>query len=181
MLVPSQCVGSACEGGGYEVYHRARKRGKKICFRSNYRAVNLLESFLFDLGSRHRLAFAADGKMLLRVLFFCAAARRTKRIYLLAVLADVRVDLIERAEHVELRRVQPGLFGQVSVHVLVADRRQPVNVSVVPAGTTRGQTLATQQSNCEQTHLLKRSCKGTQRWEFCPCSTCKVKEGSNFS
>lgn len=164
--------------------HRALKRGKKICFLSNYRAVNLLESFLFDLCSRHRLTFAADGKMLLCVLtlfgalHLCAAARRTKRIYLLAVLADVRVDLVERAEHVELRRVQPGLFGQVSVHVLVADRRQPVNVSVVPAGTTRGQKLGTQQSDCEQTHLLKRSYKGTQRWEFCPCSTCEEKEGS---
>lgn len=57
--------------------HRALKRGKNICFLSNYRAVNLLESFLFDLGSRHRRAFAADGKMLLRVLTlcFCAASR----------------------------------------------------------------------------------------------------------
>lgn len=64
------------------------------------------------------------------------------RSYLLAVLADVRVDLIESAEHVELCRVESGLLSQVSVHVLVANSWQPVNVSVVPGGPVRGQKLA---------------------------------------
>lgn len=69
----------------------------------------------------------------------CVDTQNRKLFYLLAVLADVRVDLIESAEHVELRRVESGLFSQISVHVLVANRRQPVDVSVVPAGTVRGQ------------------------------------------
>lgn len=64
-------------------------------------------------------------------------------IYLLAVLADVRVDLIESAEHVELCRVESGLFSQVSIHVLVANGWQPVNVSVVPAGTVRAKVSVT--------------------------------------
>lgn len=65
----------------------------------------------------------------------------TKLFYLLTVLADVRVDLVERAEHVELRQVQPGLLRQISIHVLVANSWQPVNVSVVPVATGRGQRL----------------------------------------
>lgn len=77
-----------------------------------------------------------------RIKYICAVTHYAKLIYLLAVLADVRVDLIESAEHVELRRVESGLFSQVSVHVLVANSWQPVNVSVVPAGKVRGQKLA---------------------------------------
>lgn len=65
----------------------------------------------------------------------------TNRTYLLAVLADIRVDLIECAEHVELRRVESGLFCQISIHVLVANGRQPVDVSVVPGDATEGQHL----------------------------------------
>lgn len=66
----------------------------------------------------------------------------TKLFYLFTVLADVRVDLIKRAEHVELCQVQSGLLRQISIHVLVANSWQPVNVSVVPAGTVRGQKLS---------------------------------------
>lgn len=58
--------------------------------------------------------FAAEGELVLHVLLcpsyfvwcikhICAVTHNTKPIYLLAVLADVRVDLIESAEHVELR------------------------------------------------------------------------------
>lgn len=54
--------------------------------------------------------------------------------YLLTVLADVRVDLIESAEHVELCGVESGLFCQIRIHVLVANGRQPVDVGVVPVG-----------------------------------------------
>lgn len=70
-----------------------------------------------------------------RIKRICAVTQKTVWLYLLAVLADVRVDLVERAEHVELRRVESGLFSQVSVHVLVANGWQPVDVSVVPVGT----------------------------------------------
>lgn len=73
----------------------------------------------------------------------CLDARRAKPIYLLAVLADVRVDLIESAEHVELCRVESGLFGQISIHVLVANRWQPVDVSVVPAGNGQRAKVST--------------------------------------
>lgn len=52
--------------------------------------------------------------------------------HLLAVLADVRVDLVEGAEHVELCGVESGLFCQIGVHVLVANGWQPVDVGVVP-------------------------------------------------
>ncbi len=62
--------------------------------------------------------------------------------HLLTVLADVRVDLIESAEHVELCGVESGLFCQIGVHVLVANSWQPVDVSVVPETTVRGQHLA---------------------------------------
>lgn len=65
----------------------------------------------------------------------------TNITYLLAVFADIRVDLIESAEHVELRRVESGLFCQISIHVLVANGWQPVDVSVVPGDATEGQHL----------------------------------------
>ena len=54
--------------------------------------------------------------------------------HLLAVLADVGVDLVERAQHVELGGVQARLLGEVGVHVLVADGGQLGNVRVIPAG-----------------------------------------------
>lgn len=64
------------------------------------------------------------------------ACERTVRLlsvtHLLAVLADVRVDLVEGAEHVELCGVESGLFCQIGVHVLVANGWQPVDVGVVP-------------------------------------------------
>lgn len=64
------------------------------------------------------------------------ARERTVRLpsvtHLLAVLADVRVDLVEGAEHVELCGVESGLFCQIGVHVLVANGWQPVDVGVVP-------------------------------------------------
>lgn len=67
--------------------------------------------------------------------------------YLFAVLADVRVDLIESAEHVELRRVESGLFCQIGIHVLVANGWQPVDVSVVPGDTAGGRHLASLAQN----------------------------------
>ena len=60
--------------------------------------------------------------------------------HLLAVFANVGVDLVEGAEHVELRGVEASLLRQVGIHILVADGRQAVNVSVVPAHTDRGHT-----------------------------------------
>lgn len=77
----------------------------------------------------------------------CAYANIT---YLLTVLADVRVDLIESAEHVELCGVESGLFCQIGVHVLVANGWQPVDVSVVPGDTAEGQHLA----SLTQTHSV---------------------------
>lgn len=62
--------------------------------------------------------------------------------HLLTVLADVGVDLIESAEHVELCRVESGLLCQICVHVLVANGRQPVDVSVVPEDADEGRYLA---------------------------------------
>ena len=62
--------------------------------------------------------------------------------HLLAVLADVGIDLIESAEHVELCRVESGLLCQIGVHVLVANGRQPVDVSIVPEDAGEGQYLA---------------------------------------
>lgn len=67
----------------------------------------------------------------------CVCANITN---LLTVLADVRVDLIESAEHVELCGVESGLFCQIGIHVLVANGWQPVDVSVVP-GDREGATL----------------------------------------
>lgn len=61
---------------------------------------------------------------------------------LLTVLADVRVDLIESAEHVELCGVESGLFCQIGIHVLVTNGWQPVDVSVVPGDVEKGQHLA---------------------------------------
>lgn len=61
--------------------------------------------------------------------------------HLLAVLADVRVDLIESAEHVEVCGVESGLFRQIGIHVLVANSWQPVDVSVVPGDTAKGATF----------------------------------------
>lgn len=62
--------------------------------------------------------------------------------YLLTVLADVWVDLIESAEHVELCGVESGLFCQIGIHVLVANGWQPVDISVVPEDASEGQHLA---------------------------------------
>lgn len=57
--------------------------------------------------------------------------------YLLTVLADVRVDLVERAEHVELCGVESGLLCQIGIHVLVTNGRQPADVSIVPANADK--------------------------------------------
>lgn len=54
--------------------------------------------------------------------------------HLFAVLADVGVDLVERAQHVELGGVQARLLGEVRVHVLVADGGELGNVRVIPVG-----------------------------------------------
>lgn len=62
---------------------------------------------------------------------------------LLTVLANVRIDLVESTEHVELCGVESGLFCQIRVHVLVANGRQPVDVSVVPVDTDEGRHLQT--------------------------------------
>lgn len=52
--------------------------------------------------------------------------------HLLAVLADVSVDLMEGTEHVELTGVKAGLLSQIGIHILITDGRQAVNVSIVP-------------------------------------------------
>lgn len=57
--------------------------------------------------------------------------------HLLTVLVDVRVDLIQSAEHVKLCGVESGLFCQIGVHVLVTDGRHPVDVSIIPEMQTR--------------------------------------------
>lgn len=59
--------------------------------------------------------------------------------YLLTVLADIGVDLVEGTQHVEVSVVEPRLFRQIGVHVLVADSRQPVDVGVVPGEAAAGQ------------------------------------------
>lgn len=51
--------------------------------------------------------------------------------HLLAVLADVGVDLVEGTEHIELTGVKTGLFSQICIHILITDRRQAVDVGVV--------------------------------------------------
>lgn len=58
--------------------------------------------------------------------------RRLGQTHLLAVLADVSIDLMEGTEHVEFTGVKTGLLSQVCVHVLITDGRQPVDISVVP-------------------------------------------------
>lgn len=67
------------------------------------------------------------------VVYVCAFAVD----YLFAVLADVRVDLIQSAQHVKLMRVEPCLLSQIRIHVLVADRWQSVNISVVSGDVRR--------------------------------------------
>lgn len=52
--------------------------------------------------------------------------------HLLAVLADVSVDLMESAEHVELTGVKAGLFSQIGIHILITDGRKAVDVGIVP-------------------------------------------------
>lgn len=51
--------------------------------------------------------------------------------HLLAVLADVGVDLVEGTEHIELTGVKTGLFSQICIHILITDGRQAVDVGVV--------------------------------------------------
>lgn len=87
----------------------------------------------------------------------CASAHAYANItHLLTVLADVRVDLIERAEHVELCGVESGLFCQIGVHVLVANGRQPVDVGVVPEDADEGQHLASRAGTETQIlHVVK--------------------------
>lgn len=51
--------------------------------------------------------------------------------YLLAVLADVGVDFIEGAQHVELHGVQAGLLSEVGIHVLITDGGELGNVCIV--------------------------------------------------
>lgn len=58
--------------------------------------------------------------------------------HLFAVLADVRVDLIEGTQHVELHGMQAGLLGEVGVHVLVADGGELGDVCIVSAGERTG-------------------------------------------
>lgn len=62
----------------------------------------------------------------------CVRASVFAAAHLFAVLADVRVDLIQGTQHVKLIGVEPGLLGQVRVHILIADGGQSAYVSVVP-------------------------------------------------
>lgn len=62
--------------------------------------------------------------------------------HLLAVLADVGVDLVEGAEHVELTGVKAGLFSQIGIHILITDGRQAVDVSVVPETHTHTHSVS---------------------------------------
>lgn len=70
------------------------------------------------------------------------AATDAGESHLFAVFADVGVDLVEGAQHVEFGGVQTSLLRQVGVHVLVADGGQPVDIRVVPGETGRGRGSA---------------------------------------
>lgn len=52
--------------------------------------------------------------------------------HLLAVLADVSIDLMEGTKHVELTGVKASLLSQIGIHILITDGRQAIDVSVVP-------------------------------------------------
>lgn len=54
--------------------------------------------------------------------------------HLFLVLVDVKVELTERAQCVELVAMETGLFHQVGVHVLITDAGHFGNIPVVPAG-----------------------------------------------
>lgn len=62
--------------------------------------------------------------------------------HLFLVLVDVKVELTERAQRVELGAVEARLFHQVGVHVLIADARHFSDIPVVPAGGSEADALA---------------------------------------
>lgn len=65
-------------------------------------------------------------------------AEPTNITYLFTVFADVIIDFVESAEHVELCGVESGLFCQIGIHVLVTNGWEPVDVSIVPGDTDEG-------------------------------------------
>lgn len=73
--------------------------------------------------------------------------------HLLAVLADVSVDLMEGTEHVELSGVKTGLFRQIGIHILITDGRQPVDVSVVPGRKHAGTHSCCQSQGYSRAYL----------------------------
>lgn len=54
--------------------------------------------------------------------------------HLFLVLVDVKVQLTERAQCVELVAMETGLFHQVGVHVLITDAGHFGDIPVVPEG-----------------------------------------------
>lgn len=73
----------------------------------------------------------------------------TNIAYLFTVFADVIIDFVESAEHVELCGVESGLFCQIGVHVLVTNGWQPVDVGIVPGDTDEGQRHRLADSSAE--------------------------------
>lgn len=61
----------------------------------------------------------------------CAALETLS--YLLTVLADIGVDLVEGAQHIELRGMQARLLREVGVHILVTNGWELGNICIVSA------------------------------------------------
>lgn len=53
--------------------------------------------------------------------------------YLLTVLADIGVDLVEGAQHIELCGMQAGLLREVGIHILVTNGWELGNICIVSA------------------------------------------------
>lgn len=53
--------------------------------------------------------------------------------YLFTVLADIGVDLVEGAQHIEFCGVQAGLLREVGIHILVTNGWELGNICIVSA------------------------------------------------
>lgn len=58
--------------------------------------------------------------------------------YLFTVLADIGVDLVEGAQHIELCGVQAGLLREVGIHILVTNGWELGNICIVSATDRTG-------------------------------------------
>lgn len=53
--------------------------------------------------------------------------------YLLTILADIGVDLVEGTQHIELCGMQAGLLREVGIHILVTNGWKLGNICIVSA------------------------------------------------